>query len=62
MVLQMGSYIYYSEDFLDAIELISSESIELKKIITQEIPLEEIISTGFKLMRDKQCVKVITHP
>ncbi|MFX0044046.1 MAG: zinc-binding dehydrogenase [Candidatus Hodarchaeota archaeon] len=58
----MGSYIGYAEDFLDAIELISNKIIDIDKIITHTIPLEELISTGFKLMEDRKCVKVITIP
>ncbi|MFX1322010.1 MAG: zinc-binding dehydrogenase [Promethearchaeota archaeon] len=58
----MGSYIGYAEDFLDAIELIANKVIDIDKIITHKIPLEEIISTGFKLMKEHKCIKVITKP
>jgi threonine dehydrogenase-like Zn-dependent dehydrogenase len=58
----MGSYIGYAEDFLDAIELISNKIIDVKKLITTTIPLEKLISTGFKLMNERKCVKIITIP
>ena len=58
----MGSYIGYAEDFLDAIELISNGVIEVDKIITHEIPLNDLVTKDFKLMKERKCVKVITHP
>jgi len=58
----LGSYIGYAEDFLDAIELIANNAIEVDKLITKVIPLEELISTGFKLMKERKCVKIITTP
>jgi len=58
----IGSYIGYAKDFLDAIELISNGIIDVNKIITHKIPLDELISTGFKLMKERKCVKVITIP
>ena len=58
----LGSYIGYSEDFLDAIELIANKTIEVDKLITKVIPLEKLISTGFKLMKERKCVKIITTP
>ena len=58
----MGSYIGYAEDFLDAIELIANKIIDIDKIITHKIPLEELISTGFKLMKECKCIKIITKP
>jgi len=58
----LGSYIGYSEDFLDAIELIANKTIEVDKLITKVIPLEKLISTGLKLMKEKKCVKIITTP
>lgn len=58
----MGSYIGYAEDFLDAIELIANGIIDVDKLITHEIPLNELISTGFQLMKERKCVKVVTHP
>ncbi len=58
----MGSYIGYAEDFLDAIELIANGVIDADKIITHEIPLNELINKGFELMKERKCVKVITHP
>jgi len=58
----MGSYIGYAEDFLDAIELISNKVIDVEKLITTMIPLEKLISTGFKLMKERKCVKIITTP
>lgn len=58
----MGSYIGYAEDFLDAIELISNKVIDIDKLITTTIPLEKLISTGFNLMKERKCVKIITIP
>ena len=58
----MGSYIGYAKDFLDAIELISNEVIDVDKLITKTIPLEKLISTGFNLMNERKCVKIITLP
>ncbi|MFX1410129.1 MAG: zinc-binding dehydrogenase [Promethearchaeota archaeon] len=58
----MGSYIGYAEDFLDAIELIANKIIDIEKIITYKIPLEELISKGFNLMKERKCVKIITIP
>jgi len=58
----IGSYIGYAKDFLDAIELIANGIIDVNKIITHKIPLDELISTGFKLMKERKCVKVITIP
>ena len=58
----MGSYIGYAEDFLDAIELIANRIIEVNKLITKVIPLEELLKTGFKLMKERKCVKIITTP
>ena len=58
----LGSYIGYAEDFLDAIELIANKTIEVDKLITKVIPLEKTISTGFKLMKERKCVKIITTP
>ena len=58
----LGSYIGYAEDFLDAIELIANKAIEVDKLMTKVIPLEKLISTGFKLMKERKCVKIITVP
>lgn len=58
----LGSYIGYAEDFLDAIELVANKTIEVDKLITKIIPLEKLISTGFKLMKERKCVKIITTP
>ena len=58
----MGSYIGYPEDFLDAIELIANHVIDVGKLITAKIPLEELISTGLKIMKDRKCVKIIALP
>jgi threonine dehydrogenase-like Zn-dependent dehydrogenase len=57
-----GSYIGYAEDFLDAIELIANKIIDYDRIITHKIPLNELISTGLRLMKERKCVKVITIP
>ena len=58
----LGSYIGYAEDFLDAIELIANKAIEIDKLITKVIPLDKLISTGFNLMKERKCVKIITTP
>jgi len=58
----MGSYIGYAEDFLDAIKLISNNVIDVDKLIITTIPLEKLISTGFNLMKERKCVKIITIP
>ena len=58
----LGSYIGYAEDFLDAIELIANNAIEVDKLITKVIPLEKLISTGFNLMKERKCIKIITIP
>ncbi|MFX1498277.1 MAG: zinc-binding dehydrogenase [Promethearchaeota archaeon] len=58
----MGSYIGYAEDFLDAIEVIANNVIEIKKLITKAIPLEDLVTKGFDLMKKKKCVKVIVKP
>ena len=58
----LGSYIGYAEDFLDAIELVANNAIEIDKLITKVIPLDKLISTGFNLMKERKCVKIITTP
>ncbi|MFW9781969.1 MAG: zinc-binding dehydrogenase [Candidatus Heimdallarchaeota archaeon] len=58
----LGSYIGYAEDFLDAIEVIANNVIEVDKLITTVIPLEELVTIGFDLMKKKNCVKVIIKP
>lgn len=58
----MGSYIGYAEDFLDAIEVIANNVIEIKKLITKIIPLDDLVTNGFDLMKKRKCVKVIVKP
>jgi len=58
----IGSYIGYAQDFLDAIELIANKKIDVEKLITKVIPLEDLLKTGFKLMKERKCVKIITKP
>jgi threonine dehydrogenase-like Zn-dependent dehydrogenase len=58
----MGSYIGCAEDFLDAIELIANKVIEVDKLITAKIHLDEIITAGFNIMKEKKCVKIIILP
>ena len=58
----LGSYIGNAEDFLDAIELIDNKVIEIEKLITKTIPLEQLITTGFHLMKERNCVKIIVNP
>jgi len=58
----LGSYIGNAEDFLDAIELINNKVIEIEKLITKTIPLEQLITTGFHLMKERKCVKIIVNP
>ena len=57
-----GSYIGNAEDFLDAIELIANGIIDVVDLITTTIPLSELLTTGFKLMNERKCVKIITIP
>ncbi len=58
----LGSYIGYAEDFLDAIELIANKKIDVDKLITKVIRLEDLLKTGFNLMKTRKCVKIITTP
>ena len=58
----LGSYIGNAEDFLDAIDLIDNKVIEIEKLITKTIPLEQLITTGFHLMKERKCVKIIVNP
>ncbi|MCJ7649573.1 MAG: zinc-binding dehydrogenase [Candidatus Lokiarchaeota archaeon] len=58
----LGSYIGYAEDFLDAIELIANKVIGVDELITATIPLSDFITTGFNLMNEGKCVKIITIP
>lgn len=58
----LGSYIGYAEDFLDAIELIANKTIDAEKLITRTVSLGDLISSGFKLMKEKKCVKIIALP
>jgi len=58
----IGSYIGYATDFLDAIELIATKKIDVAKLITKVVPLEDLLKTGFKLMKTRKCVKIITTP
>ena len=58
----LGSYIGNAEDFLDAIELINNKVIEIEKLITKTIPLEQLITSGFHLMKERKCVKIIVNP
>ena len=56
----LGSYIGYSQDFLDAIELISNRVIDVEKLITHRIPLKDL-SKGFELMKEKKSIKIIVN-
>ena len=56
----MGSYIGYPQDFLDAIELIENGVIDVEKLISHRIPLEEL-TKGFELMKEKKCIKIIVN-
>jgi len=58
----LGSYISTANDFLDAIEFIANNIIDVDKLITHKIALSELISKGFKLMKERKCVKIITKP
>ncbi len=58
----IGSYIGYAADFLDAIELIATKKIDTDKLITKVIALEDLLKTGFELMKTRKCVKIITTP
>lgn len=58
----LGSYIGHAKDFLDAIVLISNDLIETEKIITHQISLDDLLSTGFELMKSRKCTKIIVKP
>ncbi len=58
----LGSYIGHAKDFLDAIVLISNDLIETEKIITHQIFLDDLLSTGFELMKSRKCTKIIVKP
>ena len=58
----LGSYIGNAEDFLDEIELIANKIIDVDELITATIPLSDFITTGFNLMNEGKCVKIITIP
>jgi len=55
----LGSFISNGHDYLSAINLINTNSIEVDKLITHKIPLEKLISDGFPLMKEKKCIKVV---
>ena len=42
-----------TKHFLDAIELIANNIIGVDELITTTIPLNELLTTGFKLMKNK---------
>jgi threonine dehydrogenase-like Zn-dependent dehydrogenase len=58
----IGSYIGYPKDFLDAIDLIANEVIDVNKLITITVSLRDLLSEGFCLMKKRQCVKIIVQP
>jgi len=57
-----GSFISNGADYLDAITFIHHNSIDVDKLISHKIPLEKLISEGFKVMKEKNCIKVIVIP
>jgi len=57
-----GSYIGTANDFLDAIELIENNVVDVSKLTSHKIPLSELLTKGFKLMRERKCIKIITIP
>lgn len=58
----MGSYISTSKDFLDAIDLIDNEIIEVQKLITHQIPLKNLLTEGFDSMKKGKSIKVVVTP
>lgn len=58
----LGSYISTASDFLDAIEFIANKIIDVNTLITHKIALSDLISKGFKLMKERKCIKIITKP
>ncbi len=57
-----GSFISTGEDYLTAINLIKTHSIEVNKLITHTFPLDRLISDGFRVMKEKKCIKVRIIP
>ena len=55
----LGSFISTGQDYLTAINLIKTSSIEVEKLITHQFPLEKLLSDGFRVMREKKCIKAI---
>ena len=56
-----GSFISNGQDYLDAINLIYTNSIDADKIITHKFSLKNI-KDGLKVMKEKKCIKVIIIP
>ncbi|MCK4282635.1 MAG: zinc-binding dehydrogenase, partial [Candidatus Lokiarchaeota archaeon] len=58
----LGSYISSGVDYLDAISLISNNTIDTDKLISHKIPLENLLSEGMKIMKEKKGLKIIVIP
>ncbi len=56
-----GSICYSYNDFEDCIDLVSSDRVKIKPIITHELSLKEA-KKALKLINSKEAVKVILHP
>jgi len=58
----LGSYISSGVDYLDAISLIKNNTIDTEKLISHKIPLENLLSEGMKIMKEKTGLKIIVIP
>ncbi len=55
----LGSFISTGNDYLTAISLVNTNSIEVDKLITHKFPLEQLVTEGFRVMKEKKCIKAI---
>jgi threonine dehydrogenase-like Zn-dependent dehydrogenase len=55
----LGSFISNGADYLDAIGLVHRNIVEADKLITHKISLEDLLTKGMKIMKEKQGIKVI---
>ncbi|MHA1323946.1 MAG: zinc-dependent alcohol dehydrogenase [Candidatus Helarchaeota archaeon] len=53
-----GSFISTGIDYLTAINLIKTRNIAVDKLLTHQIPLDKLISDGFRIMQEKKCIKI----
>lgn len=54
----LGSFISTSLDYLTAINLIKTNTIDVDNLITHKFPLKKLLSDGFRVMTEKNCIKV----